>query len=51
MGSVRSIEAFAVSMPRDVPYLGPLGPGESFNARGYVVRRGNRTITDMSLAG
>lgn len=52
MGSVRSIEAFAVSMPRDVPYLGPLGPGESFNARGYVVRRGNRTIypaSDMSV--
>ena len=52
MSTVRSIEAFAVSMPRDVPYLGPLGPGESVNAKGYIVRRGNRTIypsSDMSV--
>src|SRR5678816_2211075 len=52
MGNVRSIEAFAVSLPREVPYLGPLGPGESVNARGYIVRRGNRTIypsSDMSV--
>ena len=49
---IRSIEAFAVSLPRDVPYLGPLGPGESVNRNGYVVRRGNRTIyptTDRSV--
>ena len=49
---IRTIEAFAVSLPRDVPYLGPLGPGESINAKGYIVRRGNRTIypsTDMSV--
>jgi galactonate dehydratase len=50
--AVRSVEAFAVSLPRDVPYLGPLGPGERVNAKGYFVRRGNRTIypsTDMSV--
>jgi L-alanine-DL-glutamate epimerase-like enolase superfamily enzyme len=41
---LRSVEPIVVSLPRDVPYLGPLGPGESVNARGYVVRRGNRTI-------
>jgi L-alanine-DL-glutamate epimerase-like enolase superfamily enzyme len=49
---IRTIEAFAISLPRDVPYLGPLGPGESINAKGYFVRRGNRTIypsTDMSV--
>jgi L-alanine-DL-glutamate epimerase-like enolase superfamily enzyme len=49
---IRSVEAFAVSLPRDVPYLGPLGPGETINAKGYIVRRGNRTIypsTDMSV--
>src|SRR5687767_13407824 len=49
---ITSLEAFAVSLPRDVPYLGPLGPGESVNAKGYIVRRGNRTIypsTDMSV--
>jgi L-alanine-DL-glutamate epimerase-like enolase superfamily enzyme len=49
---IRSIDACAVSLPRDVPYLGPLGPGESINAKGYIVRRGNRTIypaSDMSV--
>lgn len=52
MAVVHAIEAFAVSLPRDVPYLGPLGPGESINRNGYLVRRGNRTIypsTDMSV--
>jgi galactonate dehydratase len=52
MPSVRSVEAFAVSLPREVPYLGPLGPGESVNAKGYIVRKGNRTIypsSDMSV--
>jgi galactonate dehydratase len=50
--AIRSIEACAVSLPRAVPYLGPLGPGESVNAKGYIVRRGNRTIypaRDMSV--
>jgi L-alanine-DL-glutamate epimerase-like enolase superfamily enzyme len=42
--TVRSIEPIVVSLPRDTPYLGPLGPGESVNARGYFVRQGNRTI-------
>ena len=49
---VRSIEALAVSLPRDVPYLGPLAAGESVNAKGYFVRKGNRTIypsADMSV--
>ena len=49
---IRTLEAFAVSLPRDVPYLGPLGPGEAINAKGYLVRRGNRTIypsTDRSV--
>lgn len=50
--TIRTVEAFAVSLPREVPYLGPLGPGESINAKGYIVRRGNRTIypsADMSV--
>jgi L-alanine-DL-glutamate epimerase-like enolase superfamily enzyme len=41
---VASIETFIVTIPRDTPYLGPLGPGERVNARGYIVRRGNGTI-------
>jgi len=45
---VASVETFIVTVPRDTPYLGPLGPGESVNARGYVVRRGNGTIYPTS---
>ncbi len=42
--SIRSVEPLVVALPRDTPYLGPLGPGESVNSRGYLVRTGNRTI-------
>lgn len=41
---IASVETFIVTLPRDEPYLGPLGPGEAVNARGYVVRAGNGTI-------
>lgn len=41
---VANVETFIVTSPRDTPYLGPLGPGESVNARGYIVRKGNGTI-------
>ena len=49
---IQSVETFIISIPRDVPYLGPLGPGERINERGYLVRQGNRAIypnTDMSV--
>ena len=49
---VATIEAFVVEIPRDTPYLGALGPGETVNARGYFVRAGNRTVyttTDRSI--
>jgi L-alanine-DL-glutamate epimerase-like enolase superfamily enzyme len=49
---VAQVEAIVVSLPRDIPYLGPLGSNERVDARGYVVRAGNRTIyptTDMSV--
>jgi len=52
LDAIRSVETFVVSIPRDEPYLGPLRPGESINARGYLVRQGNRTIypsSDMSV--
>src|SRR5689334_21329397 len=52
MSVVRSLEASAVALPRDVPYLGPLRDGEVANSKGYIVRRGNRTIypsRDMSV--
>ena len=49
---IARVETFIVSLPRDTPYLGPLGPGERINERGYLIRHGNRTIypsTDMSV--
>ena len=49
---ISSVESFIISIPRDTPYLGPLGPGESINPRGYLIRQGNRAIypsTDMSV--
>ena len=49
---IRSVESFIISIPRDTPYLGPLGPGERINERGYLIRHGNRSIypdSDMSV--
>src|SRR3954452_6288950 len=44
LDSIREVETWVVSLPRDVPYLGPLREGETVNPRGYIVRRGNGTI-------
>lgn len=44
MERIKTIDCFIVTIPRDMPYLGPLSEGESVNERGYVVRKGNRTI-------
>jgi galactonate dehydratase len=52
LDAIRTVETFIVSVPRDVPYLGPLREGEFVNAKGYVVRKGNRSIyptSDMSV--
>jgi L-alanine-DL-glutamate epimerase-like enolase superfamily enzyme len=52
LDAIRSVETFVISVPREVPYLGPLKKGEAKNERGYFVRAGNRTIypsTDMSV--
>jgi len=49
---INRVESFIISIPRETPYLGPLGPGEFINDRGYLVRRGNRSIypsTDMTV--
>ena len=49
---IASVETFIVSIPRDVPYLGGLGQDEQVSRRGYLIRKGNRTIyptTDMSV--
>jgi len=42
--TIRRIEPIVVALPRDTPYLGPLGAGEAVNAKGYFVSTGNRTI-------
>lgn len=42
--TVATIETFIVTLERDTPYLGPLASGETVNARGYIVRKGNGTI-------
>ncbi|MEO5771146.1 MAG: mandelate racemase/muconate lactonizing enzyme family protein [Burkholderiaceae bacterium] len=48
LDAIAKVETFIVSIPRDTPYLGPLRPGESINAKGYVVRKGNRSIYPTS---
>jgi galactonate dehydratase len=45
---IEKVSAFVVEIPREVPYLGPLRPGESVNRRGYIVRQGNRTLYPTS---
>ena len=52
LDAIRSVDVFIVRIPREVPYLGPLKEGESINERGYLIRKGNRTIypdKDMSV--
>jgi L-alanine-DL-glutamate epimerase-like enolase superfamily enzyme len=44
---VERVEAFALAIPRDAPYLGPLGANEGANQRGYFVREGNRTVYSL----
>jgi galactonate dehydratase len=41
---IEKVTAHVVTIPRDVPYLGPLRQGEHVNRRGYIVRQGNRTL-------
>lgn len=46
---IKSIDVFSVTIPQDQAYLGGLGPGEQVNARGYIVRRANRTIYPVQM--
>lgn len=47
--AIASIDVYEVRIPQDETYLGTLGPGEEVNARGYFVRRGNRTIYPAAM--
>ena len=42
--TITSIDLYPLRIPRDVPYLGPLEEGNRPNAKGYIIRPGNRTI-------
>lgn len=44
MDPVRRVDCFVLTIPRDEPYLGKARRGEAANARGYLVRKGNRTV-------
>ncbi|MEM8852696.1 MAG: mandelate racemase/muconate lactonizing enzyme family protein [Pseudomonadota bacterium] len=48
LDAIAKVESWIISVPRDVPYLGPLREGEFVNERGYLVRRGNRSIYPAS---
>lgn len=41
---IAHIECFLVVAPQEIPYLGPLAPGETVNRAGYFTRKGNGTI-------
>jgi L-alanine-DL-glutamate epimerase-like enolase superfamily enzyme len=52
LDAIAKVESFIISIPRDVPYLGPLREGEHINEKGYLIRKGNKSIypsTDMSV--
>jgi len=52
LDAIAKVESFIVSIPRDVPYLGPLRDGEHINEKGYLIRKGNKSIypsSDMSV--
>jgi galactonate dehydratase len=52
LDAIAKIETFIVRIPREVPYLGPLREGEFINEKGYLIRKGNRSIypsADMSV--
>jgi galactonate dehydratase len=41
---VAKVEVFTVTIPRETIYLGAARPGENVNEKGYIVRKGNRTV-------
>ncbi|MDH3663315.1 MAG: mandelate racemase/muconate lactonizing enzyme family protein, partial [Alphaproteobacteria bacterium] len=41
---VASVQTFSLTIPRDTPYLGIARGGEEPNSKGYLVRKGNRTV-------
>ncbi|MCD1634292.1 mandelate racemase/muconate lactonizing enzyme family protein [Martelella mediterranea] len=48
LDAIAKVETFIIDIPRAVPYLGPLREGEFINEKGYLVRKGNRSIYPSS---
>ncbi|MCB8821076.1 mandelate racemase/muconate lactonizing enzyme family protein [Microvirga rosea] len=46
--SVKTISVYSITIPRDTIYLGEPRPGEVVNEKGYIVRKGNRTVYPTS---
>lgn len=44
MDRIRTIDVFPLTIPREVPYLGPLEQGVRPNDTGLFIRPGNRTV-------
>ncbi len=44
MDPVQRVDCFVLTIPRDEPYLGRARAGEEANGKGYLVRKGNRTV-------
>jgi L-alanine-DL-glutamate epimerase-like enolase superfamily enzyme len=48
MDEIAEIDVFPVSIPREVPYLGPLEKDNSVNSKGYFIRPGNQSVYHVS---
>lgn len=46
--TIKQIDVFPLSIPRDIPYLGPLEEGNKPNEKGYFIRPGNKSIYSTS---
>ncbi|GAB3740388.1 mandelate racemase/muconate lactonizing enzyme family protein [Spirosoma lituiforme] len=45
---INKVDVFPISIPRDVPYLGPLESGNVQNKQGYFIRPGNNSVYHIS---
>ncbi|MBD3846469.1 mandelate racemase/muconate lactonizing enzyme family protein [Bosea sp. SSUT16] len=41
---VAKVDVYTLTIPRETVYLGDPRPGENVNEKGYIVRKGNRTV-------
>ncbi|MBZ6077217.1 mandelate racemase/muconate lactonizing enzyme family protein [Microvirga puerhi] len=45
---IAKVETYSITIPRETIYLGAPRPGEMVNEKGYIVRKGNRTVYPTS---